>query len=444
MGSTNNNLPNIFLFIIDALREDYSKVIENNLKQYGFNTYKNVISTSPWTIPSHASIISGLYPLYHGAHENKNKKVPSIKLINRKESLPEILSKKGYHTNLLTANAFILPEFGFNGFDDIYCTPAYSSKINKNDKKLIIKIKNKYKPTNNFQYLISFFKEKTLMLLLKLLLQQINFKFYKLIYKWPIDKGSTHIIKKIKDIEIKDKPIFIFSNLLEVHEPYNTEKNTIYNPIDLIEGLNNFDTIEKWQEGYKNQVNYINKQLSNIIKILIDKNLFDNTLFIITSDHGQLLGEHGNKLSHGVHLYDELLRVPLFIKYPSCLNIKKYENISDRYISLSKIFSFILNIINEKVDSDDILYSDTVFSESFGTQYGTDKKNLKNIDHLEKYRIAIYNEHLKGIFNVDNYEFEEIKSYNNDYLITSEDEIELKKKMINYLNNMIAIRKIRF
>jgi len=66
---------------------------------------------------------------------------------------------------------------------------------------------------------------------------------------------------------------------------------------------------------YQREVDYVTKKILEMLEMLKNKNLFDNSLIVVTSDHGQLLGEH-NKISHGIFLYDELLKVPLLIKYP--------------------------------------------------------------------------------------------------------------------------------
>lgn len=60
---------NIIIVVVDTLRKDYAKTLEDNLKRVGFVSYENVIAPAPWTIPTHASIFTGLYPFYHRTHE---------------------------------------------------------------------------------------------------------------------------------------------------------------------------------------------------------------------------------------------------------------------------------------------------------------------------------------------------------------------------------------
>ena len=63
--------PNVVILIIDALREDYSSGLEA-LRELGFVRYENAIAPAPWTLPSHASLITGLYPSQHGVHESRD------------------------------------------------------------------------------------------------------------------------------------------------------------------------------------------------------------------------------------------------------------------------------------------------------------------------------------------------------------------------------------
>ena len=53
-------LPNVIVVVIDALRKDYAKLLEEKLRRLGFISYDNVIAPSPWTTPSHASLLTGL------------------------------------------------------------------------------------------------------------------------------------------------------------------------------------------------------------------------------------------------------------------------------------------------------------------------------------------------------------------------------------------------
>jgi len=111
--------------------------------------------------------------------------------------------------------------------------------------------------------------------------------------------------------------------MIEVHEPY-----FIRDPIDVkkvvlnhISNYLDYRAVRKWIKGYSRQVGVATEYVLKIIKLLKQRGIFDKSLIIVTSDHGQLLGEH-EKIGHGDFLYDELLYVPLLMKYPKDVEIE--------------------------------------------------------------------------------------------------------------------------
>jgi arylsulfatase A-like enzyme len=62
--------PNIVIIVLDTLREDHAQGLDR-LLDYGFVKYQNAIAPAPWTLPSHASMFTGLYPSEHGIHEKR-------------------------------------------------------------------------------------------------------------------------------------------------------------------------------------------------------------------------------------------------------------------------------------------------------------------------------------------------------------------------------------
>ncbi|WP_297556407.1 sulfatase-like hydrolase/transferase [Thermococcus sp.] len=116
-------LPNLIVIILDTLRKDYDIPVRNVLEKFGFVSYERAIAPAPWTVPSHASMLTGLYPALHGAHETKKRKIPSVKLDKKDNLLTFKLKEFGYDTVLLTSNFFVHPHFGFVGFDNVYYVP---------------------------------------------------------------------------------------------------------------------------------------------------------------------------------------------------------------------------------------------------------------------------------------------------------------------------------
>lgn len=459
--------PNVILIILDTLREDYSEPIWKVLRNYGFVRYPNVIAPSSWTIPSHASIITGVYPAIHGAHENKNKKEFNIRL-RYYDLLTYTLKRAGYRTYLLSSNPYITPFFGFCGFDVFFDTfkERYYTLITLTERYKFRILKNKYKIKSNYQLIKYLIHEKEISLLLKLasdyLLRVLGISKVVGNKKWPLDKGSKYSFKILYNLLISRQsniPKFTLVNLMEMHEPYFV--NDPYSKIllDNLKGISiNFSSplVRKWREYYFKEAKYLASLFEMFLSKIIDKKAFKNSLIIVTSDHGQLLGEY-NKIGHGTYLYDELIKVPLFVKYPDYCNSYSvtdvdeiFKNLYEQnlYFPLVMLRRFIEEYIklNKPLDT---FYRNLAFSESYGiATYGATPKN--NIEYeyilkLEKYRIAIYYKNFKGIFNVTDWKFEEIISYNPKIEVTDDIVKHMKKEILKFLKTatVAKVPKIR-
>jgi len=449
---------NVLFIVLDTLRKDYAMPLEESLKSFGFVSYNKVIAPASWTLPSHASMFTGLYPILHKAHESKSRKCPHIKL--KMDNLLNIkLQKMGFSTYLLSGNTFVSPRFGFKDFEyffEAWNAPSNVSILSSNERKFLSDMVKKHN-NSRIATVCNLISSRKYTFLMRIIFEffirrviNVPYQFlYRKIMRYPLDKGSNKIIKHFKRIIVEDGgPWFIFINFNEVHEPYywgdkfygelvmNIRENKKIDP----------NLIRIWKENYPKEVSYINSQILNIIKILIKYNLLNNTLIIITSDHGQLLGEYG-RICHGIFLFDELLYVPLLVKYPKDYKIKQIINNKD-YISLTHLYPFILSFVKKDLTNDSVLYSEEVFSESYGIQddFGfdsSDRKN-KNIQNLEKYRLAVYYRSYKGIFNVNDWRFEEIISYNPTEKTIDENIItEMRAKVIKFLKKKAVIPQLK-
>jgi hypothetical protein len=94
-------------------------------------------------------------------------------------------------------------------------------------------------------------------------------------------------------------PLFLYSHLLDAHAPYDRVP---------VKGSD--------FERYLAEVAYLDHELERLLQALDKTGLASRTTLIVTADHGESFGEHGAR-THGVNLYEELIRVPLFIKLPN-------------------------------------------------------------------------------------------------------------------------------
>jgi len=450
--SGNRGKPNVILIIVDTLRKDYARNLEGKLKESGFISYENAIAPAPWTIPSHASIFTGLYPLTHRSHGDKKTKVPHIKFrLKKQDNILTDMSRFGYESLLLSANPFVSKVFNVKGFTGYYEFFKSSSPLSPSrEESFYVKgLIERY--GNRILVAVKLFTNKKLKILVKSFIRILFYHrplniIYSMLTKWPIDKGVDKFIKLLgENILSGNSPKFIFINLMEVHEPY-----TLYNPIrqsfqkanlkpQLMEKLVKMNYIEKMKKGYQKEVEYATKKILEMLRVLKNKNLFDNSLIIVTSDHGQLLGEN-NKIGHGIFLYDELLKVPLLIKYPKEKKIKMVD-LRENYISLTKLKPFILNFTENKIRDDAILYSDVAFAESYGTTHAITTSNEvedKLLEETDRYKIAIYYKNFKGVFDVERWDFEDVLCYTTDEEVSKDISNYMKKQVIKFLNSAIG------
>lgn len=229
---------------------------------------------------------------------------------------------------------------------------------------------------------------------------------------------------------------------MEVHQPLFTNKSFPY-MLNFRNDEISHDLLNMWRDKYRKATEHLKFRLYQLISELDKKGVYENSLVIVVSDHGELLGEHG-KILHGTFLYDELLRVPLMIKYPKSWEVEITPN-QQNYISLTKLPGFIKSLISGKTMSDEYLYSPTVFSESYGVSnpikvelLSEDEKAQYN--EFNKYRIAVYSGPFKAIFNVSDWRFEGIQSYDPKREVTDEVSEELKKQVVKFLNSSSMAR----
>ena len=169
--------------------------------------------------------------------------------------------------------------------------------------------------------------------------------------------------------------------------------------------------INKLKRSYKKEIDYIQNNIREFSYDLKKDQTYENTIIIITSDHGQLFGEK-NRYNHGTFLEEELLSVPLQIKYPNIFH--NFSNKTKGYITLANISKFIKNIISNNDYDETLLYEEIIYSESFGIhqELYIDHKKLDNysINKYDKHFIYLKTNKITGLYDVEGKQFIYIKN----------------------------------
>jgi hypothetical protein len=354
--------PNIVIIVLDTLREDHAQGLDR-LLDYGFVKYQNAIAPAPWTLPSHASMFTGLYPSEHGIHEKKEISAAELAKLSRirmaKLADHNIITKKkdeGYTTYLISANFWITSYTGFAADHNFHIDPLanilYTYDMYEIDRKV-----REYGGRIKFV----FNNLKNLRLLQKAAKLYITRRVKKipkyLSERAVMEKGARTVLSLLEALNLQE-PYLLFINIMEAHDPYTRltrlKKFYCYIAEWLATGRINPEAPKLWR-NYPAHAKRATDRAVEIVVTLARKTKLDNTLVIITADHGELLGDDG--LYHIYSLKDGNIRAPLYVKYPEGWKKKKQKT----YIPLTDIPKIL-------DPSTDAIGSHLVLAETFGIQ----------------------------------------------------------------------------
>lgn len=294
VGGRPRPLLNVVLISVDTLRPDhlslygYPRETTPRLDERsgrGAVVFERAVASAPWTLPSHASIFTGLDAVRHGV--NQHWGLPPSLL-----TLAEILRNQGYATHAVTGGGFVHQQYGFaQGFD------AYAS----------------------FSDRMGFAAE--------------------------LDAGVAKAKARIE--ALRDRNFFLFFHTYAVHNPYRPHQPHLHRltgrttravvdvdllPAEPVDGLRSRRALFKMEDGlrveaaddavrdlavdlYDSAIAYTDQRLDDLLEAIDDLGLRERTLIVLTSDHGELFGEHG-QYNH-ISLFDENVMVPLVFIDPA-------------------------------------------------------------------------------------------------------------------------------
>jgi arylsulfatase A-like enzyme len=286
--------PNVILIMVDALRAD-----RLNCYGYGPKTsphidalaaeairYQSCISQASWTKPSTATLLTSLYPSSHQAIYKPDM------LPDQVVSLAEVLAAEQYYCLGFANNANITPVFNFGqGFDEyIYLKPSYFFKS----------------PESGFQ--LTGYNQ--LRLIRERFISQDKHVYHYYQDAQVVNENVTSWLEKLQRGRF-----FLFIHYMETHDPYFVHP---YNGVGYARVVNpNPDPgmADLLSETYDGELRFVDQAIGQLCRWLKEHDLYDETLLILTADHGQEFYEHGGWW-HGTTLYEEQIHVPLIVKLP--------------------------------------------------------------------------------------------------------------------------------
>jgi arylsulfatase A-like enzyme len=267
----------VVLVSIDTLRPDH-------LGCYGYHRdtspaidelrrdavlFSEAFAPAPSTLPSHASLFSSLLPQHHGASMTRSVPLPETVL-----TLAEVLQAAGYRTAAFTGAGQLHSAFGFGQGFEVYHQPVAD-------------------------------------------------------LAGAVDEATRWLDG------LSGEPFFVFLHTYEVHHPYDPELALLeqFAPdydgelpaeisVELLRRINDGELELSEQDldlvvsAYDAEIREMDRSLGRLLEQLRARGLYEESMIVLTSDHGEEFGEHGWVGWHSHTLYDELLRVPLIVKLP--------------------------------------------------------------------------------------------------------------------------------
>lgn len=308
-GNAKAGSPNVVFIVMDTVRADhlslygYQQATSPQLQKLAASAtyYPRAYAAGNGTLVSHSAMFTGTYASWNGVRSYSLGASTHAAGPIRPEfpTAAEILSQHGYLTMAVVANtAFLTPAFGFDRgfdwFDSTFALPMHTGAADA------------YFLRHGARDLMGRFTCAAAFDSRYFTAAEINRKAMRL-----LDQPA-----------VAQRPFFLFLNYMDAHGPY-----VVPPPYDSWFPGSDCSSIrgEASQESdrlrrhnisqYDGGIAYEDAEIGNLVSYLKQRGLYENTMLIITSDHGEAFGE-GNRYGHGKTVYADQVRVPLLIKFP--------------------------------------------------------------------------------------------------------------------------------
>lgn len=303
-------LPNVVFILVDTLRADrlgcygYGRQLTPTMDALAAEgvRFDRVIAAAPWTLPSIGSLITSYAPSVHKATSfrqvdgmDRGMRPVVAMLGDQFVTLAEAMQQAGYETAGFSANKFIKAKYGFGQGYELYDTHFADNTV-------------------------------------------------------PGKYVNAAALRWLEQRQSSDKPLFLYLHYMDVHGPYDADPRFLDPLMKEVENNPNRDpmpprvfkrinayirrpprktsdptrwdrlsrTYDYWRARYDAGVAEMDFYLSQLFDKLKQDGLWDNTLIVLTADHGESLGESGF-WDHGYTMLQTNLHVPLIMRYPGVL-----------------------------------------------------------------------------------------------------------------------------
>jgi arylsulfatase len=299
--------PSVLLITVDALRVDAARTMASyrRLTAAGVELRRHV-APSPWTLPSVASVLTGVPPDVHGAGRSLSARSPIAKspLPPALPTIAHALGAQGWRTHAVVANPYLTARYGI---DRGFCTFDNVTMAGE---------------------------------ALRGLGQTVPVRLVRALAPgWlPSDRADVVRVRAERWLDgARDRPFFLWLHFLDPHAPYGDrdgESTSLVHDLMALQGPGGLgapfravgllrageyrpgpDDRRRIEELYRQDVAWADREIVGLLDFLDARGLRARTAVVFTADHGEEFWDHGG-VEHGRTLYEEVLHVPLVIVPP--------------------------------------------------------------------------------------------------------------------------------
>ena len=251
--------PDVIFITIDTLRADhlgcygYTSIQTPNIDALARSAarFTQAYTPTPITLPAHSAIFTGSFPMATGMHDFSGNKLPA-----NTATLARVLHDHGYATAAFIGSAVLDSRFGLNQGFETYFDHFDFSRLDETNLDLMER------------------------------------------------RGDVVMDEALKwlraNSQVWGRPFLLWVHLYDPHFPYTP-------PEPFASRYRN--------HPYDGEIAFADEQMGRLVAFLKEKGLYERSLLVLSGDHGEGLGEHGEK-THGFFIYNSTLHVPLLIKIP--------------------------------------------------------------------------------------------------------------------------------
>ncbi len=367
--------PNVLVVVLDCVREsDFRPSSDGSYLPHlhrlapEFVRYDRTLSPASWTLPSHASLFSGLYPWEHGMTT-----LSGLKATPDYHSIAGYLRSQGYASVSISANFLIGTTLGIvNDFDSAYWggwwEPYFRYSL---PYDLLSRWLTRFPLDRETTRGPRADPQTGIPGLLRRHSSGILRHVYVLDFLNRLSRGLSGsrtpprvsswlepTLGRWLARQPAEKPVFAFINLLDAHEPYFSGSDVRgwtdwwrYSRLPQerwgwIDGSTRVSPpeLEPLHRVYRDMIRILDERVAHIVEQFKSAGRWDNTLMVLTSDHGQAFGEHGH-LFHAMGVEQELTHVPLWVHYPGG---EGGGQSVDQWASLVDVVPTILDVLGQE------------------------------------------------------------------------------------------------